>query len=190
MSHVIAAVSTGLSVSAIGILRLSGDGCAEIAGKVFTLNNGIPLQDAPNRKLVLGTLRDKDGRIIDSCLAVYTRCPHSYTGEDVVELSCHGGTAVAKLLVEACIRAGAAPAGPGEYTRRALLNGKLSLTQAEAVMDLVSATGRQGAALANAALGGALAKTIGGHQAALTAVRAHLAAWVDYPDDDIPAVEE
>ena len=79
MSHVIAAVSTGNQVSAIGILRLTGDGCAETAGKVFTLNNGLPLQEAPNRKLVMGTLHDKQNRVIDTCLAVYTRGPHSYT---------------------------------------------------------------------------------------------------------------
>ena len=77
MSHVIAAISTGLSVSAIGILRLTGDGCAEVAGKVFTLNNGKPLKDAPNRKLMLGLLHDKTGRVIDQCMAVYTRGPHS-----------------------------------------------------------------------------------------------------------------
>ena len=80
---------------------------------------------------------------------MFFRAPHSYTGEDVVELSCHGGSAVARRLVESCIAAGAAPAAPGEYTRRAFLNGKLGLTQAEAVMDLISADGRQGAALAN-----------------------------------------
>ena len=91
-------------------------------------------------------------------MALFFRAPHSYTGEDVVELSCHGGNAVARRLVEACLAAGAQPAAPGEYTRRAFLNGKLGLTQAEAVMDLISADGRQGAALANAALGGALAK--------------------------------
>ena len=104
-------------------------------------------------------------------------------------LSCHGGTAVARRLVESCIAAGAAPAAPGEYTRRAFLNGKLSLTQAEAVADLISAQGRQGAALANAALEGALARAIGGQKEALTALRAHLAAWVDFPEEDVPALE-
>ena len=86
MSHVIAAVSTGNQISAIGILRLSGDGCAAVAGKVFQLASGIPLQEAPNRKLMLGTLHDKEGRVIDQCMAVYTRGPHSYTGEDTVEI--------------------------------------------------------------------------------------------------------
>ena len=82
MSHVIAAVSTGNQISAIGILRLTGDGCAQAAAKVFTLNNGQPLWEAPNRKLMLGALHDKDRRVIDACMAVYTRGPHSYTGEN------------------------------------------------------------------------------------------------------------
>lgn len=107
-----------------------------------------------------------------------------------MELSCHGGSAVARRLVESCIAAGAAPAAPGEYTRRAFLNGKLGLTQAEAVMDLISADGRQGAALANASLNGALAKKIGTEKDALTALQAHLTAWVDFPEEDVPALED
>ena len=122
-------------------------------------------------------------------VALFFRAPHSYTGEDVVELSCHGGSAVARRLVEACLAAGAQPAAPGEYTRRAFLNGKLGLTQAEAVMDLISADGRQGAALANAALGGALAKKISAQKEALTAIQAHLAAWVDFPEEDVPELD-
>ena len=94
MSHVIAAISTAPAVSAIGILRLTGDGCARIAEKVFTLNNGKPLCDAPDRKLMLGLLHDKEGRVIDQCMAVYCRGPHSYTGEDTVENQCHGSPAV------------------------------------------------------------------------------------------------
>ena len=90
MSHTIAAVSTGLAVSAIGIIRLTGDDCAQIAGKVFTLYNNKPFCDAPDRKLMLGTLQDKDGRVIDQCCALYSRGPHSYTGEDTVEFHCHG----------------------------------------------------------------------------------------------------
>ena len=107
-----------------------------------------------------------------------------------MELSCHGGSAVARRLVEACIAAGASPAAPGEYTRRAFLNGKLSLTQAEAVMDIISADGRQGAALANASLNGALARKIAAQKDALTALQAHLAAWVDFPEEDVPELSQ
>ena len=126
----------------------------------------------------------------DEGVALFFRAPHSYTGEDVVELSCHGGSAVARRLVEACIAAGASPAAPGEYTRRAFLNGKLSLTQAEAVMDIISADGRQGAALANASLNGALARKIAAQKDALTALQAHLAAWVDFPEEDVPELSQ
>ena len=108
----------------------------------------------------------------------------------MVELSCHGGSAVARRLVEACIAAGASPAAPGEYTRRAFLNGKLSLTQAEAVMDIISADGRQGAALANASLNGALARKMAAQKDALTALQAHLAAWVDFPEEDVPELSQ
>ncbi|MDD6296683.1 MAG: tRNA uridine-5-carboxymethylaminomethyl(34) synthesis GTPase MnmE, partial [Firmicutes bacterium] len=139
MSHTIAAVSTGSQVSAIGILRLSGDGCAEIAGKVFQRNNGASLSEAPDRKLVLGVLRDREGRVIDQCLAVYTRGPHSYTGEDTVEIQCHGSPAVLSAGLEALFTAGARPAGRGEFTKRAFLHGQLDLTQAEAVIDLIEA---------------------------------------------------
>ena len=139
MSSVIAAVSTGSQISAIGILRLTGDGCAQVAGKVFTLNSGIPLWEAPNRKLVLGTLRDTQGRVIDQCMAVYTRAPHTYTGEDTVEFHCHGSPAVLAAGLDALFAAGAAPAKRGEFTKRAFLNGQLDLTQAEAVIDLIDA---------------------------------------------------
>lgn len=94
MSHTIAAVSTGNQVSAIGIIRLTGDDCIAIADKVFTLNNQKSLLDIPDRKLMLGELHDKQGRTIDQCMAVVSRSPHSYTGEDTVEFHCHGSPAV------------------------------------------------------------------------------------------------
>ena len=185
MSHVITAVSTGLSVSAIGILRLSGDGCAEVAGKVFTLNNGSALSDAPNRKLVLGTLRDKDGRVIDSCLAVYTRGPHSYTGEDTVEIQCHGSPAVLAAGLEALYLAGAKPAMRGEFTKRAFMNGQLALTQAEAVIDLIEAETADAAANAAGQVEGVLQKKLAPVYDDLTDICSHFHAVLDYPDEDI-----
>lgn len=124
MSHVIAAVSTGASVSAIGIIRLSGDGCIAVADKVFTLNSGKSLGESPYRRLVLGTLHDKQRRVIDQCMAVVSRAPHSYTGEDTVEFHCHGSPAVLAAGLEALYLAGALPAKRGEFTKRAFLNGK------------------------------------------------------------------
>lgn len=185
MPQVIAAVSTGNQVSAIGILRLTGDGCAEIAGKVFTLQNGIPLQEAPNRKLMLGTLRDTQGRVIDQCMAVYTRAPHSYTGEDTVEIQCHGSPAVLAEGLNALFAAGAAPAKRGEFTKRAFMNGQLDLTQAEAVIDLIEAETADAAANAAGQVGGRLVKTLSPIYNDLTDLCSHFHAVLDYPDEDI-----
>ncbi len=185
MSHVIAAVSTGNQVSAIGILRLSGDGCADVAGNVFKLNNGIPLSQAPNRKLILGTLYDSQSRAIDNCLAVYTRGPHSYTGEDTVEIQCHGSPAVLAAGLEALYRAGAKPAVRGEFTKRAFLNGQLGLTQAEAVIDLIEAETADAAANAAGQVAGILQKKLSPVYDNLVDLCSHFHAVLDYPDEDI-----
>lgn len=185
MSHVIAAVSTGNQVSAIGILRLTGDGCAAVAGKVFSLNNSKPLQEAPDRKLMLGNLHDSRGRVIDSCLAVYTRGPHSYTGEDTVEIQCHGSPAVLAAGLEALYAAGALPAKRGEFTKRAFLNGKLDLTQAEAVIDLIEAETADAAANAAGQVEGVLQKKLTPVYNDLVDLCSHFHAVLDYPDEDI-----
>ena len=185
MSHVIAAISTGMTVSAIGILRLTGDGCAEVAGKVFTLYNGQPLTQAPNRKLMLGALHDKEGRAIDECMAVYTRAPHSYTGEDTVEIQCHGSPAVLAAGLEALYLAGATPAKRGEFTKRAFMNGQLALTQAEAVIDLIEAESADAAANAAGQVGGVLQKKLAPIYDDLTNLCSHFHAVLDYPDEDI-----
>lgn len=185
MSHVIAAVSTGNQISAIGILRLSGNGCAKVAGSVFQLNNGKPLAEAPNRKLMLGTLHDKEGRVIDSCMAVYTRGPQSYTGEDTVEIQCHGSPAVLAAGLEALYLAGAKPATRGEFTKRAFLNGQLALTQAEAVIDLIEAETTDAAANAAGQVSGVLQKKLSPIYNDLTDLCSHFHAVLDYPDEDI-----
>ena len=185
MSHTIAAVSTGNVISAIGIIRLTGDGCAQIAGKVFTLNNGKPLCEAPDKKLVLGQLHDKEGRIIDSCCAIYSRGPHSYTGEDTVEFHCHGSPAVLSAGLEALYIAGAKPAKRGEFTKRAFLNGKLGLTEAEAVIDLIEADTAEAAANAAGQVGGRLQKQLEPIYDDLVNLCSHFHAVLDYPDEDI-----
>ena len=185
MSSVIAAVSTGNQISAIGILRLSGEGCAQIAGKVFALNSGLPLWEAPNRKLVLGTLKDTKGRVIDQCMAVYTRAPHTYTGEDTVEFHCHGSPAVLAEGLNALFAAGAVPAKRGEFTKRAFLNGQLDLTQAEAVIDLIEAETAEAAANAAGQVGGRLQKKLAPIYDDLTNLCSHFHAVLDYPDEDI-----
>ena len=185
MSHIIAAVSTGLSVSAIGIIRLSGKGCGSVAEKVFTLNNNNPLSEAPDKKLVLGNLHDKNGRVIDSCCAIYSRGPHSYTGEDTVEFHCHGSPAVLAAGLEALYIAGARPAQRGEFTKRAFLNGKLDLTQAEAVIDLIEADTADAAANAAGQVGGVLQKKLTPVYNDLVNLCSHFHAVLDYPDEDI-----
>ncbi len=185
MSNTIAAISTGHSVSAIGILRLSGNDCAEIAGSVFTLLNNKPLKEAPNRKLMLGTLRDRNGRVIDQCMAVYTRAPHTYTGEDTVEIQCHGSPAVLTAGLDALFSAGAQPAKRGEFTKRAFLNGQLGLSQAEAVIDLIEAETADAAANAAGQVGGTLQKKLAHIYDCLTNLCSHFHAVLDYPDEDI-----
>ena len=191
MEHsTIAAIATAPGAGGIAVVRLSGPESYAVAAKVFCpANPAKRVEDAKGYTALFGHFMEGE-EAFDEGVALFFRAPHSYTGEDVVELSCHGGSAVARRLVESCIAAGAAPAAPGEYTRRAFLNGKLGLTQAEAVMDLISADGRQGAALANASLNGALAKKIGTEKDALTALQAHLTAWVDFPEEDVPALED
>lgn len=185
MSDIIAAVSTGMSVSAIGIIRLSGNGCAAVADKVFTLNNGLSMENTPNRKLMLGSLHDKQGRTIDQCMAVFSRGPHSYTGEDTVEFHCHGSPAVLSAGLEALYLAGARPANRGEFTKRAFLNGQLGLTQAEAVIDLIEAETADAAANAAGQVGGKLQKALSPIYNDLTDLCSHFHAVLDYPDEDI-----
>lgn len=185
MSHTIAAVSTGNQISAIGILRLSGDDCICVGEKVFTPNNGKPLSQMPAHKLILGNLKDKHGRIIDQCMAVCAHAPHSYTGENTVEFHCHGSPAVLSAGLEALYLAGAAPAKRGEFTKRAFLNGKLALTQAEAVIDLIEAETADAAANAAGQVGGVLQKKLNPVYQELTDICSHFHAVLDYPDEDI-----
>ena len=185
MSQIIAAVSTGNVVSAIGIIRMTGAGCAAVADKVFTRMNGKPLAEAPERKLVLGDLHDAQGRVIDQCCAIYTPGPNSYTGEDTVEFHCHGSPAVLAAGLDALYRAGARPAQRGEFTKRAFLNGRMDLTRAEAVIDLIEAETAEAAANAAGQVGGRLQKKLDPIYDDLTNLCSHFHAVLDYPDEDI-----
>ncbi len=185
MSHTIAAVSTGNQISAIGIIRLSGDDCIRVADSVFETNARKPLSQCADRKLMLGSLRDKQGRVIDQCMAVVSRGPHSYTGEDTVEFHCHGSPAVLAAGLEALYLAGAKPAKRGEFTKRAFLNGKLDLTQAEAVIDLIEADTAEAAANAAGQVSGVLQKKLDPVYNDLVDICSHFHAVLDYPDEDI-----
>ena len=185
MSDKIAAIATGHARTGIGILRLSGDGCIEAAGQVFRLNSGRPLTSLPDRKLALGTLFDAQERPIDHCMAFISRAPHSYTGEDTAELQCHGSPAALTAGLEALFAAGFRQARPGEFTRRAFLNGQMDLTQAEAVIDLIDAETADAAANAAGQVAGAIRKKIDPIYDGWVDLCAHFHAVLDYPDEDI-----
>lgn len=190
MSSTICALATPPGAGGIAVVRVSGPEAYAVVGEIFTPRNPAKrVAEAKGYTAMLGHYHLR-GEEMDETVALFFRAPHSYTGEDVIELSVHGGNAMAQGLLEALYLAGAAPAGPGEFTRRALENGRMSLTQAEAVMEIISAEGRQGAALAKSALDGALARRIAGIQAALQTLAAHLTAWIDYPEEDVPEVSQ
>ena len=181
----IAAISTPPGPGAIGILRLSGAEAAAIAKKCFKpLGSKGLLEHAP-RELVYGDLLDSGGQPIDRVLCTYSLAPASYTGEHTAEFQCHGSPMVLTLGLEALFAAGARQARAGEFTRRAFLNGRLDLAQAEAVGDLLEARSREGARHAAGQLAGALSKKIGAIYSALVDVMAHFHAVLDYPDEDI-----
>ena len=185
MADTIAAIASGKIPCAIGILRLSGDDCAQIVDRVFQLQSGLPVPQLPNRKLMMGTLLDVQGRVIDQALVVYTRAPHTYTGEDTVELQCHGSPAVLAAGLESLFAAGARQARPGEFTKRAFLNGQMDLTQAEAVIDLIDAETTDAAANAAGQVGGALVRRLEPIYQGLVDLCSHFHAVLDYPDEDI-----
>ena len=189
MNDTIAAIATPLIPSAIGILRLSGPEAVAAADRVFTPFRGGPVGERPDRALVYGALHDLEGNVIDYCLCTVSRAPHSYTGEDTAELQCHGSPAALTLGLEALFAAGARQAQPGEFTRRAFLNGKLDLTRTEAVADLIHAETPAAARQAALQLGGALERAVDGIYNDLTDLCAHFHAVLDYPDEEIEPFE-
>ena len=185
---VIAAVATGSAVTAIGIVRVSGEGCAALCDRVFRAANGKPLADQPPRRMVFGEMLDREGRVIDRGLAVRFPGPNSYTGEESAEFHCHGSPVVLRELLSALFAAGARQAGPGEFTKRAFLNGRMDLTEAEAVIDLINAETAAAARNAAAQLDGGLRRKLEPIQDALLEVTSRFYAVVDYPDEDIEDV--
>ena len=185
MTDTIAAVATAPGPGAIGILRLSGPGAVPVAAACFRPADGRPLEAHRPHSLVYGDLLDAEGAVIDRALATFSRAPHSYTGEDTAELQCHGAPMVLQLGLEALLAQGARQAGPGEFTRRAFLNGRLDLAQAEAVADLIEAEDPAAVYQAAGQLSGALSRRVGAIYDGLTDLLAHFHAVLDYPDEDI-----
>ena len=182
----VAAIATPLARGALSVIRISGPAALDVAAKVFTPVSGADIRVQKGYTAYFGQAHDASGAPLDQCVLTVFRAPRSYTGEEVAELSCHGGMLVTKQVLRAVYEAGAEPAGPGEFTKRAFLNGKLSLSQAEAVMDLIHAQSEGAVKSALAAQGGALEERIGELRRQLLDVSAHVYACVDFPEEDVP----
>lgn len=188
MSETIAAISTPNAVGGISVVRLSGDAAFSVADRIFTGISGKPLCTMKGYRAAYGELHDAQGKI-DTGVALVFRAPKSYTGENVVEFSCHGGIVLTRRVLRAAMEAGARLAQPGEFTKRAFLNGKLSLTQAESVLDLIQSQNEQALNCSNAALDGSLYRRISAIREELVAETAHITAWVDFPEEDVDEVK-
>lgn len=187
----ICAVSTPLAQGGLSVIRISGDNALDIAEKIFLPFGNKKVKDMQGHTCVYGkVINPDDGRQIDDAVLTVFIAPKSYTGENTAEISCHGGIYITKEILRICISHGAVLAEKGEFTKRAFLNGKLSLTQAESVMDLISAQGEYALRSANLTREGRLFKEISASTKELVRILGELAAWVDYPEEDLPDIEE
>ena len=185
MADTIAAIATGAQVAAIGIIRISGPEALPIVDRLFRPASGKLMSEYEDRKLVYGRLTDLSGDLLDLCLCTVSHAPHSYTGEDTAELQCHGSPTVLRAALEELFHAGARQALPGEFTKRAFLNGRMELSSAEAVADIIDAESIECAKNAAAQLSGAVAVKADNIYSALTDISSHYHAVLDYPDEDI-----
>ena len=184
LTQVIAAVSTPPGKGGVAIIRMSGIGAFEIADRVFFTLSGRKFSECEPRKQIYGHIIE-DGEKIDDVLATRFPAPHSYTGEDTVEIGCHGGILVTRTVLEALLRAGAVPATAGEFTRRAFINGRLSLTEAEAISDLLEARSREQIRLSSDSSRAVLSGKIAAIRKNLVELMSSIYARIDYPDEDL-----
>lgn len=185
MADTIAAIATGTQVSAIGIIRLSGDETFRVIDRLFFPYSGKKMSESADRRLIFGELRDRGGELLDVCLCTISRAPHSYTGENTAELQCHGSPTVLRAALDELFALGARQAVPGEFTKRAFLNGRMELCAAEAVADIIDAETVECAKNAAGQLSGAISRKVDGIYSALTDISSHYHAVLDYPDEDI-----
>ncbi|WP_101697455.1 tRNA uridine-5-carboxymethylaminomethyl(34) synthesis GTPase MnmE [Clostridium minihomine] len=188
----IAAISTAQAPGGIGVIRISGPDARQIADRVFVSAKQKKLTETPGYTALYGWVyrfESDPAEKLDEAVATVFTAPHSYTGEDVVEFSCHGGLYVLRRVLDSVLAAGAVAAEAGEFTRRAFLNGKMDLTQAESVMQLIGAQGQQALRAALAGREGALFQRIQKSREQLLSTAAHLSAWADYPEEDIPELD-
>lgn len=186
MDDTISAIATALGVGSIGVVRLSGPDSLAIADRIFAGREKPGKDNA--RKLLYGHILDRKGQPIDEVLAVYMPGPHSYTGEDVCEIQCHGGRQALQEILSLTYQAGARPAEPGEFTKRAFLNGRLDLAEAESVMDIINAKSRQALVAANRGHEGGLSRKVRELRKKLRDLVVQLEAAIDYPEEDIEEV--
>ena len=194
MEKTIAAIATPNAVGGISVIRVSGEEAIAVCDRCFRAVSGKPLSALSGYRASFGNIVEQGANgketALDEVVALVYRAPKSYTGEDVVEISCHGGIYITREVLRVILQNGASLAGPGEFTKRAFLNGKLSLTQAEAVADLIASQGEQSARAAISAMQGRLYRRISEIKDSLITACGHLAAWADYPEEEIPAVEQ
>lgn len=188
-SSTIAAISTAQGEGGIGVIRISGEEAVKIADKVFKCAGNKRISDLKGYQASFGYVM-KNSEKIDEAVALVFKAPNSYTGEDVVEISCHGGLFITKEVLRTVFEAGASPAQAGEFTKRAFLNGKIDLTEAESVMDIIKAKSQTAARAALFTKDGALSRKINTIKDDLVNKAAHLSAWADYPEEDIPEITE
>lgn len=185
MPDTIAAIATGSQVAAIGIVRLSGPDSLPLMDRLFKPMSGKAMSQSRDRSLVYGNLYNSAGELLDVCLCTISRGPHSYTGEDTAELQCHGSPVVLRAVLDELFKLGARHALSGEFTKRAFLNGRMDLTAAEAVADIIDAESIDYAKNAAGQLSGAVGRKIAGIYSSLTDISSHYHAVLDYPDEDI-----
>lgn len=184
----ISAVCTALGEGSIGIIRVSGEKALAVGEQIFKAASGKKLAAYAPNTLVYGHAFDTDGSVVDEVMAVYMKAPHSYTAEDVVEIQCHGGVRSLQKILTLSYAAGARPAEPGEFTKRAFLNGRIDLVQAEAVMDIIKSRSDAALKVAVRQQEGQLSNQVRGLRRELLDVIVNLEAVIDYPEDDIEEI--
>lgn len=189
MADTIAAIASGQQVAAIGIVRMSGEQSIEIAEQLFRPYVGGSLKNQGDRKLVYGELKSGCGDLLDICLCTVSHGPQSYTGEDTVEFQCHGSPMLLRVVLQELFALGARQAGPGEFTKRAFLNGRMDLSSAEAVIDLIDAETEESVKNAAGQLSGAIHRKAEAIYRELAGMSAHFHAVLDYPDEEIESFE-
>ncbi len=184
----ISAIATAAGAAGVGIIRISGAEALDVADKIFCAADGKPIAQAEDRRIIFGRVKNFSGETVDEAIALIMRAPKSYTRENVVELQCHGGNVVLREVLRLTLAAGARPAEKGEFTKRAFLNGRIDLTQAQAVLDVIQAKTSAALHVAQNQLAGKTSKTVREIRQAILNSAAHIEATIDFPEDDLDDV--